>query len=234
MARRLFAKSHDWGMVPVRTGQHCLVAYRLFLGGYEALAVIIILLIIIGFWGYNLIKLIHRRLSVSYVLTNQRFIHESGVLRRITDRIEVIDIDDITFEQGVVERIVGVGTIKIASSDHTHPELLLFGIENVSQVSGLIDDTRRDSAAAGVCILKISETHYNAIIMNKQSRNDQPNSTAAGIIGKLPGQTVVVVIAGIAAAWFAAGSTGFWGHSLRHTLTCLALGHCNSCRMAVA
>ena len=23
MARRLFAKSHDWGMVPVRTGQHC-------------------------------------------------------------------------------------------------------------------------------------------------------------------------------------------------------------------
>jgi membrane protein YdbS with pleckstrin-like domain len=104
---------------------------------------IIILLIIIGFWGYNLIKMLHRRLSVSYVLTNQRFIHESGVLRRITDRIEVIDIDDITFEQGVVERIVGVGTIKIASSDHTHPELLLYGIENVSQVSGLIDDTRR-------------------------------------------------------------------------------------------
>jgi len=104
---------------------------------------IIILLIIIGFWGYNLLKLIHRRLSVSYMLTNQRFIHESGVLRRVTDRIEVIDIDDITFEQGVVERIVGVGTIKIASSDRTHPELMLYGIENVSQVSGLIDDTRR-------------------------------------------------------------------------------------------
>ncbi|MGA2798960.1 MAG: DUF4350 domain-containing protein, partial [Thermoguttaceae bacterium] len=60
--------------------------------------------------------------------------------------------------------------------------------------------------------------------MHKQSRNDQPNATAAGIIGKLPGQTVVVVIAGIAAAWFAAGSTGFWGHGLRHALTCLALG----------
>ena len=60
--------------------------------------------------------------------------------------------------------------------------------------------------------------------MHKQSRNDQPNATAAGIIGKLPGQTVVVVIAGMAAAWFAAGSTGFWGHSLRQALTCLALG----------
>ncbi len=104
---------------------------------------LVLLLVIIGFWGYNLIVLVHRRMSVSYLLTNQRFIHESGILRRVTDRIEVIDIDDITFEQGVVERVMGVGTIKIASSDHTHPELMLYGIESVSQVSGLIDDTRR-------------------------------------------------------------------------------------------
>jgi uncharacterized membrane protein YdbT with pleckstrin-like domain len=104
---------------------------------------VLLLLVIIGFWAYNLLRLVHRRLSVSYVLTNQRFIHESGVLRRVTDRIEVIDIDDITFEQGVVERMMGVGSIKIASSDRTHPELMLYGIENVAQVSGLIDDTRR-------------------------------------------------------------------------------------------
>ncbi|MGD0382212.1 MAG: PH domain-containing protein [Thermoguttaceae bacterium] len=94
-------------------------------------------------WIYNQIRFLHRRMSVSYMLTNQRFIHESGILRRVTDRIEVIEIDDITFEQGVIERIVGVGTIKISSSDRTHPELILPGIENVSRVSGLIDDTRR-------------------------------------------------------------------------------------------
>jgi hypothetical protein len=104
---------------------------------------VLLLLVMIGFWCYNLIVLTYRRMSVRYLLTNQRFIHESGVLRRVTDRIEVIDIDDITFEQGVVERIVGVGTIKVVSSDRTHPELMLYGIENVSQVSGLIDDTRR-------------------------------------------------------------------------------------------
>jgi membrane protein YdbS with pleckstrin-like domain len=94
-------------------------------------------------WIYNQIRLLHRRMSVRYMLTNQRFIHESGLLRRVTDRIEVIEIDDITFEQGVIERIVGVGTIKITSSDRTHPELILSGIEDVSRVSGLIDDTRR-------------------------------------------------------------------------------------------
>jgi len=60
--------------------------------------------------------------------------------------------------------------------------------------------------------------------MPKQSRNDESIATTEGMIGKLPGQAVVVVIAGIAAAWIAADSTGFCGHSLRHALTYLALG----------
>jgi Domain of unknown function (DUF4350) len=60
--------------------------------------------------------------------------------------------------------------------------------------------------------------------MHKQSRNDQQFTSAEGIAGKPTVQTVVVVIAGIAAAWLAAGSTGFWGHSLRHAMTFLALG----------
>lgn len=94
-------------------------------------------------WIYNLILLAYRRLSVKYLLTNQRFVHESGLLRRLINRIEVLDIDDISFEQGVVERIVGVGSIHIISSDRSHPDLTLMGIENVREVSGLFDDTRR-------------------------------------------------------------------------------------------
>jgi hypothetical protein len=61
----------------------------------------------------------------------------------VTDRIEVIDVDDVSCEQGIVERMLGVGTIRIQSSDRTHPELSLLGIENVRQVAELIDDTRR-------------------------------------------------------------------------------------------
>ena len=52
---------------------------------------------------------------------------------RTTDRIEVIDIDDVTFRQGMVERALGVGTIVIESSDRTHPRLVLAGIDNVSR-----------------------------------------------------------------------------------------------------
>ena len=94
-------------------------------------------------WLYGLTVLGYRRMSVSYLLTTQRFFHESGILRRVTDRVEAIDMDDITFEQGLVERLTGVGTIRIVSSDRTHPELLLRGIENVRQVAEAIDDARR-------------------------------------------------------------------------------------------
>ena len=36
-----------------------------------------------------------------------------------------------------------MGTIKIMSSDCTHPELFLEGIDRVAHVAGLIDEARR-------------------------------------------------------------------------------------------
>ena len=94
-------------------------------------------------WLYQFIVLKYRQWNIRYQLTNQRFIHETGILRRVTDRIEVIDMDDITLEQKLLERFVGVGTIRITSSDRTHPELLLLGIENGKDVAKMIDDIRR-------------------------------------------------------------------------------------------
>ncbi|MCA9147076.1 MAG: PH domain-containing protein [Planctomycetaceae bacterium] len=85
----------------------------------------------------------YKKLSVHYELTTQRFIHKSGILKRVTDRIEVIDIDDVTYEQGLVQRMLNVGTIKISSTDRTHPELVLSGIDGVAQVADMIDDVRR-------------------------------------------------------------------------------------------
>lgn len=84
------------------------------------------------------------RLSVDYTLTNQRLIHRTGILRQVTNRLEVIDIDDVTFVQGLVERMFNVGTIKLLSSDNSDPSLVLRGIDNVRMVAGLIDNARRD------------------------------------------------------------------------------------------
>ncbi|MCE5268812.1 MAG: PH domain-containing protein [Planctomycetaceae bacterium] len=107
--------------------------------GYWWLAVLAAMLLP---WLYHFIVLCYRWMGVRYLLTTQRFTCESGVLRRVTDRIEVLDMDDITFEQHLLERLTGVGTIHILSHDRSNPDLSLRGIENVKQVANLLDDAR--------------------------------------------------------------------------------------------
>ncbi|WP_158264889.1 PH domain-containing protein [Blastopirellula marina] len=94
-------------------------------------------------WIALLFRLMWRKWSVQYELTTQRFVHQKGVLSRTTDRIEVIDIDDVTFTQSIFDRMFGVGTITVTSSDRTHPTLVLDGIEDVKYVADLIDGARR-------------------------------------------------------------------------------------------
>ena len=93
-------------------------------------------------WLYAAVSFAYRRLSVRYRLTSKRFFHERGILRHVTDRIEVIDMDDIAFEQSIIDRMVGVGTIRITSSDRSHPILLVAGIEKVKEVAGMMDEAR--------------------------------------------------------------------------------------------
>jgi membrane protein YdbS with pleckstrin-like domain len=94
-------------------------------------------------WLALVVRLAYLQLSIRYTLTNQRFIHERGLLWRRTDRIEAIDIDDVSFEQGPVERMLDVGTVKIQSSDKSTPRLTVVGIEKVREVATLIDNARR-------------------------------------------------------------------------------------------
>lgn len=89
------------------------------------------------------LRLAYLRFSLHYHLTSQRMIHEVGLLRRVTDRIEMIDVDDVSMEQGFIERFLGVGTIRVTSSDRTHPELVLRGIEEVKSIAEIIDTARR-------------------------------------------------------------------------------------------
>lgn len=97
---------------------------------------------LVGFGGLAL-NLLYQRLSVRYRVTTYRLFHERGILSRVTDRMEMIDIDDVTVKQGLIERMFGVGTLMIASSDRTHPRLYLPGIDDVKRIADLIDDARR-------------------------------------------------------------------------------------------
>jgi uncharacterized membrane protein YdbT with pleckstrin-like domain len=119
-------------------GLVCVVAFWNTGAGWKWLA-----LGLLAMWGVLALLLVYRRLSVRYRLTSYRFFHERGLLSRTTDRVEVIDIDDVTVYQGLIERMLGVGTIHIQSSDRTDPELSLPGIDEVRAVADVIDNTRR-------------------------------------------------------------------------------------------
>lgn len=106
--------------------------------GLGAAAVVAVVL-----WLLLGLVLVYRRMTVHYRLTTFRLFHESGLLSRKRDRIEVIDINDVTLSQGIVERMFNVGTIHIESSDTSDPGLDLPGIDNVRHVADLIDNTRR-------------------------------------------------------------------------------------------
>lgn len=115
-----------------------------------------ILLILVATWAALAVFLLVQKLNVHYELTDQRLIHRSGILLRRTDRIELIDMDDVSHEQGLIERFFGVGTIEIASSDRSHPLIQLPGIDRVDQVAMLIDDARlRERVRRGIHIEQI-------------------------------------------------------------------------------
>jgi len=99
--------------------------------------------VILLIWAVAGLVYAWRRFGVHYELTTQRFVHQTGILTRRTDRIEVIDIDDVSFTQGPIERIFSVGKIVLTSSDRSDPVLSMIGIADVKKVAGLIDDIRR-------------------------------------------------------------------------------------------
>jgi uncharacterized membrane protein YdbT with pleckstrin-like domain len=110
-----------------------------FVGPLALIASAVGLLLLI----YCGLLLLYRRLTVLYRLTTHRFVIRRGILSRTDDRILLVDIDDITVRQGLVERIFNVGTIVLNTTDKTTPVLQMRGIENPRQVGDAIDDARR-------------------------------------------------------------------------------------------
>jgi hypothetical protein len=88
--------------------------------------------------------LAYRRLREHATLTNLQFVHQTGLLRRVTERIDVIHIDDVAYWQGTWQRRVGVGSLKIMSGDRAVSELVLHGIRHVADVAARIDRARRE------------------------------------------------------------------------------------------
>jgi membrane protein YdbS with pleckstrin-like domain len=66
--------------------------------------------------------------SRKYRITNQRLFVTTGLIARKTEEIELFRIKDVKVDQGILERMLGYGTITVFSSDETAPQLVMIGI----------------------------------------------------------------------------------------------------------
>jgi uncharacterized membrane protein YdbT with pleckstrin-like domain len=79
---------------------------------------------------------------VHFVVTNQRVIYRSGVIARNGIEIPVRKVNNVSFHQSVIERIVGAGDILIESGGEDG-QSLFSDIRDPEQVQNIIQRTLR-------------------------------------------------------------------------------------------
>ena len=76
--------------------------------------------------------------STMYRVTNQRVLVEQGVFSKTVDEIDLRYVDDSTFTQSLVERILGIGSVTLISSDKSSPRYVLRSIRDPRGVREMI------------------------------------------------------------------------------------------------
>jgi uncharacterized membrane protein YdbT with pleckstrin-like domain len=72
--------------------------------------------------------------AIHYHLTSQRLRLTQGFLSRKIVEIELFRIRDLTIEQGFIQRLLTLGTVKAISTDEDAQVILLSGIKDAMKV----------------------------------------------------------------------------------------------------
>ena len=76
--------------------------------------------------------------ATSYTVTNQRVMIEQGLVAKTVDEIDLRYIEDSLFHQSIGDRILGIGSVTLLSSDKTTPRATLRSIREPRKVRELI------------------------------------------------------------------------------------------------
>jgi membrane protein YdbS with pleckstrin-like domain len=79
----------------------------------------------------------------TYTLTNERLATRTGVLRRSGRDIPLTRINDVAFEQGILDRMVGAGTLKVSAASE-EGTVVLVDIPRIHQVSLRMNELVRE------------------------------------------------------------------------------------------
>ncbi len=99
-----------------------------------------------------------------FTLTTQRFRIERGILNKHLDDLELYRVKDITLSQPLIQRIVGLGTLTMVTSDATTPTVILPAIPDalpiMDRIRNEVDRVRRER---GVRELDVHDDGHSAL-----------------------------------------------------------------------
>jgi len=96
--------------------------------GWGSLIAIILLILLV-------MRTLWRIASTSYRITTQRLFIRRGILNQSVDQTELLRIDDVKMTQSLLERMLGIGSVEVSSSDRSDGFLKLRGIAEPATVA---------------------------------------------------------------------------------------------------
>ena len=94
-------------------------------------------------WVYVAGRVAYGMLNHHYRLTTQRLFIERGILSRTIDQAELIRIDDVRIHKTLLNRMTGVGSVELFSTDASDRQVMLWGVEKPDALADSIRDRMR-------------------------------------------------------------------------------------------
>jgi uncharacterized membrane protein YdbT with pleckstrin-like domain len=104
--------------------------------GFVSLLVWIVALVVIVWW---VLRPFLDWLTSTYTVTSKRLITREGIISRKGHDIPLMRISDVAFDQGIVDRMLGCGTL-VVSDASTHGSVRLNDIPRVESVQRTLSD----------------------------------------------------------------------------------------------
>jgi len=93
-----------------------------------------------------------RIISRRYRLTSQRLFIERGILSQTIDQTELIRVDDVRLEKTLIDRVFGLGTVSLLSTDVSDRLVVIEGVESAEKVAEAVRTNMRSQRSKALFV----------------------------------------------------------------------------------
>lgn len=156
-------RAHENELYAGRPSWRALMSF--YLGGIGlAVLVVVILGLLVGEWGLSvaiaaplvvltLVIGYLRRVSTKYLITNQRLRISRGIVRRHVQETRLERVQNVNYQQSVLDRMLGVGTVDFDTAGTDDSEFRFAWVDGpekvVRAVDHAIEEARAEAANPG-------------------------------------------------------------------------------------